>query len=62
VNFRHMVEDPPGSKEAIAKGCKCPRIDNDHGHGRGTDHTGKKIFVYSLDCPLVLATPEEDAN
>lgn len=39
----------PGSPEAIAKGCKCPVIDN--GHGRGW--LGQpNVFVYSGACPF----------
>lgn len=39
----------PGSDEAIAKGCKCPVLDNAHGRG----YLGKPgIFVLSADCPL----------
>tara|TARA_R100000656_G_scaffold104176_1_gene75948 strand:- start:15835 stop:16656 length:822 start_codon:yes stop_codon:yes gene_type:complete len=31
-----LVEVAPGSPEAIAAGCTCPRIDNAHGCGQGT--------------------------
>lgn len=46
---------PPGSEEAIAAGCRCPRMDN--GHGRGymggaKDDQGRTVFVISGDCPL----------
>lgn len=36
----------PGSPEAIALGCKCPRVDN--GHGKRDD--GR--FVFSTECPV----------
>lgn len=28
---------PPGSDEALAKGCRCPVLDNHHGKGRYGD-------------------------
>ena len=45
----------PGSDKAIAKGCKCPVMDNCHGKGymggmRGKD--GKVIFVINLECEV----------
>lgn len=36
----------PGSQEAIAAGCKCPRIDN--GHGKRSD--GR--WVFNRECPV----------
>ena len=45
----------PGSRDAIAKGCTCPVMDN--GHGRGymggvKDKDGNALFVYSASCPV----------
>ena len=45
----------PGSRDAIAKGCTCPVMDN--GHGRGymggaKDKDGNTLFVYSAGCPV----------
>ncbi len=45
----------PGSRDAIAKGCTCPVMDN--GHGRGymggvKDKDGNTLFVYSASCPV----------
>jgi len=46
----------PGSDEAAAKGCTCPRIDNAHGRGafggsvKGAD--GKTVFWTNDACPL----------
>ena len=39
----------PGSLEAVARGCTCPRMDNSHGRGYlGDPHT----FVYHAGCPV----------
>ena len=44
-----MTELNPGSPEAMAAGCKCPRIDNHNGAG----WMGKEgIFVMNSECPL----------
>lgn len=42
----------PGSDEAVAAGCVCPRMDNGYGVGRryGADG-GRPYFVMVLDCP-----------
>lgn len=47
----------PGSKEALAKGCKCPVLDNTHGQGwvgLGSDWVGLggHLFWISVDCLL----------
>jgi len=43
----------PGSKEAIEKGCGCPRLDNHHGQGSGfIAENGDPLFWYSEDCPI----------
>lgn len=42
-------EYPPGSDEAIERGCKCPTTDNAHGKGWGLD--GERYWV-SVNCPL----------
>ena len=39
----------PGSKAAIALGCSCPVLDNNHGFGCGW---GKGVFWRTEDCPL----------
>ncbi|MBV8781015.1 MAG: hypothetical protein JO353_06425 [Phycisphaerae bacterium] len=46
----------PGSREAIAKGCKCPVIDNAHGRGAYGTEGSRAIFVQRFDCPLHGAT------
>lgn len=39
----------PGSDEAVAAGCTCPRMDNGCGHGAyGT----AGLFWYSGSCPI----------
>ena len=46
----------PGSPEAVAAGCTCPRLDN--GHGKGylggvkDQKTGETLFVYIVGCPV----------
>lgn len=43
------IQPPPGSDEAIRKGCSCPQMDNHH--GQGIDKRGK-LFWLDNDCPL----------
>ena len=43
------TQPPPGSPEAIKKGCRCPILDNHHGKGY---HGIQGIYVYSGNCPL----------
>lgn len=39
----------PGSDAAIAAGCECPVMDNNHGKG----YYGQAgVFIYSSDCKL----------
>ena len=49
-------EPRPGSDEAIAQGCKCPVIDNEHGRGymggARDPETGEIAYVVSQLCPL----------
>ena len=39
----------PGSDEAVARGCTCPVLDNEH--GLGADGTGKTFWI-TTGCPL----------
>lgn len=61
-----MSETRPGSAIARAKGCTCPRDENDNGRGWGRDpETGDPLFVMRLDCPLhgrTLFIGKETAN
>lgn len=41
-------EYPPGSKEAVTRGCMCPILDNSHGKG----YMGTDKYVIGADCPL----------
>lgn len=42
---------PPGSKEAVTVGCKCPVLDNHRGRGiPGRD--GEHHYFMSESCPL----------
>lgn len=46
----------PGSPEAVAQGCICPRLDNAHGRGWmggvKDPETGETIFVYTVGCSV----------
>lgn len=42
---------PPGSPEAVERGCLCPVLDNAHGAGVAGDG-GKKGWWYFGDCPV----------
>jgi hypothetical protein len=44
----------PGSDEAIAMGCSCPRMDN--GYGRGSYKDG---WVINLSCPVHNVDPKD---
>lgn len=47
-----MTIPNPGSREAVALGCKCPRMDNAHGRGAYEMPDGTPIFYINDDCPL----------
>jgi len=48
-----MNKIPPGSDEAIKKGCICPIEDNHHGDGCGwKGDNGEPLFWVTADCPL----------
>ena len=47
-----MSTPPPGSPEAIARGCLCPRIDNRNGLGAFDDDDGRPLYWTRDDCPL----------
>lgn len=52
-----MKTPPPGSPEAEELGCKCPVLDNAHGHG----YMGQQgIYVYSAACKLHASRPDID--
>jgi hypothetical protein len=52
-----MNHPNPGSDEAVARGCRCPVIDN----GRGRGYMGQAdIFVLSADCPLHWPPKEKE--
>ena len=44
-----FVKTPPGSDEAVAAGCTCPRMDNEYGRGAYLD--GKTFYVNQY-CPI----------
>ena len=46
---RRFVRTDPGSDAALARGCRCPVMDNNRGRG----YMGQPgIFVMTLGCPL----------
>ena len=48
----NSLPPPPGSDEAMEKGCLCPVYDNAHGAGRGKDEHGRVVYVINEACPL----------
>ena len=40
----------PGSREAVARGCTCPAIDNHY--GKGFPYMGETCFWKTAKCPL----------
>jgi len=42
----------PGSPEAMAQGCTCPRMDNANGKGAGLDEDGTPLFWRTHGCPV----------
>ena len=58
-----MTKKPsPGSDAAIAKGCKCPVLDNAHGKGCGwPTESGGPAFWINADCPLHAGAKNVDA-
>lgn len=48
----------PGSHEALAIGCTCPVIDNNHGDG--IIYTKLRKFWYNNNCPV--HSPKEKEN
>ena len=53
----------PGSREAIAKGCRCDPYRNVYGNGVATfiGREKARVFFPAEDCPL-HATPEKDST
>lgn len=49
--MKEIQKPLPGSNEAIAAGCKCPVIDNNHGAG-AYEVDGKPVYWMSEDCPI----------
>jgi len=46
---RYHVSTAPGADGALAAGCTCPVVDNNHGQG----YMGQAgVFVMMLHCPL----------
>ena len=50
---------PPGSREAIATGCRCACADNCHGRGYHHDLYGRPLYIVSEDCPLHMTEARE---
>ena len=49
MNSRENPPPNPGSREALAIGCTCPVLDNNHGRGYYGD---PERFVMTEGCPL----------
>lgn len=56
----------PGSPEAVAQGCICPRLDNANGRGWmggvKDPETGETIFVYTVGCSVHAALVPTEAT
>ena len=52
----------PGSEEAIAAGCKCPVMENNHGRGYWLSKEGRPEFVMAGNCPLHGLPKEIEKN
>lgn len=50
----------PGSKEALAKGCTCPVLDNNHGKGmwNGREH----LYWQAYGCPVHSPQQQEKVD
>lgn len=42
----------PGSKEALARGCTCPVLDNNHGAGIKLSESDMPTFWFNPNCPV----------
>lgn len=51
-----VTQFPPGSDNAVAVGCKCPRMDNSYGKGY---YMQPGVFVISEDCLVHSAKPKQ---
>lgn len=50
-----MKAPNPGSAEAVALGCTCPRIDNGYGQGAmggRRNERGNRMFFVTPSCPI----------
>ena len=47
-----FIKNPPGSLEAIAKGCTCLEIDNHYGRGLPSKKYGQVDYIIADNCPL----------
>lgn len=54
-----MIPLNPGSREALAEGCRCPIMDNNHGKYPPRPPDG---WFISLDCPLHNGPPHDERN
>lgn len=51
MSDNNPVVPPPGSDAAVAQGCLCPVMDNEHGKGYRII-LGWPAYVVNADCPL----------
>lgn len=60
---RPLPTAAPGSAEAVAQGCICPRMDNAYGRGylggMKDPDTGETMYVRVTDCPMHGAAAED---
>ncbi len=51
---------PPGSTEAIAKGCICPVDDNANGRGQPSPHGDAAHYWIDVKCPIHKKLTQEE--
>jgi len=57
-----MVQPNPGSMEARALGCTCPRMDNRSGLGCYTAPDGSPLFWQTEGCPVHAPSRGEEGR
>src|SRR4051812_32900181 len=50
--YQNFIQDPPGSPEALSRGCTCPAAENNFGRGRSKNGVIQPEFAASLDCSV----------
>ncbi len=51
---------PPGSGDALSRGCRCAIFDNRYGLGYRTAPDGKPEYWITMGCPVHSPTPIQE--